>query len=672
MKSRMFRSLLITVIVATATGGVYVVAHALQQRSSSIARLKTLNDHFPLDVPENRSQWDERAKSIRLQTAVSVGVHPQPRLAESQAVIHGRRELDGYTVEKIYFESLPGFYVTGSLYRPTKTAAAGAKHPAVLYAHGHWEGGRFYVAPDSDVRQLLATGAERFESAAINMLQAACVQLARMGCVVLQYDMIGYADSQQISHDRAHLFGLKGPNPPSTADGWPLFSAIAEGYGQSVMALQTINSLRCIDMLSNLDDVDASKITITGASGGGTQSFIAACVDKRLKGAFPAVMVSTAMQGGCTCENACGLRIGTGNVEIAATIAPRPLGLTAADDWTRDMATDGFPQLKSVYAMYDAADNVELNDNLQFPHNYNHVSRVAMYGWVNRLFDLGFDEPILERDFQRLGPDDLAVWNSDHPQPDGGIAFECQLLSGWATEICRSVGCPSLDEAQPKSKTNSPNLDIMREGWKTLLSPAMDIQAELTVEKTTSGYVVKTPSGNVVGEVIVDSGSVDADPTDAMAFSVPSGSETPSQRFVVKTWNDIFAANPGQQPLIDEPRQAAGYTYGYNAAQPVRKLAVLAAMIKAASPEQAISVDCQAGDAFAAMGFGMLYPESIKSITIHDESQSIDGWFYRAESITDANFLPNSLRYGDLRGLHDVVIDSGKKINFIAPANASR
>ena len=168
-----------------------------------------------------------------------------------------------------------------------------------------------------------------------------------MGCVVFHYDMIGYADSTQISFDLAHRFAVQRPhmNRPS---GWGLFSPQAESHLQSVMGLQTYNSLRAVDFLQSLPDVDAERLAVTGASGGGTQSFILAAIDPRIKVSVPAVMVSTAMQGGCTCENACGLRVGTGNVEFAALVAPRPQALTAANDWTLEMKTKGFPQLQQL------------------------------------------------------------------------------------------------------------------------------------------------------------------------------------------------------------------------------------------------------------------------------------------------------------------------------------
>src|SRR5690606_38873375 len=118
---------------------------------------------------------------------------------------------------------------------------------------------------------------------------------------------------------------------------------------------------------------DPDRVAVTGASGGGTQTFILAAIDDRVDLAFPAVMVSTAMQGGCTCENCSLLRVGTGNIEFAALFAPKPQGMTAADDWTKEMETKGFPELQRLYAMLGAEENVMLLSATQFGHNYNYV-----------------------------------------------------------------------------------------------------------------------------------------------------------------------------------------------------------------------------------------------------------------------------------------------------------
>ena len=116
---------------------------------------------------------------------------------------------------------------------------------------------------------------------------------------------------------------------------------------------------------------------------------ILAAIDPRVQLSFPAVMVSTAMQGGCTCENASLLRVNTGNIEFAALFAPKPQGMTTANDWTKEMSTKGFPDLKELYTMLGAPEKVMLQRGEHFPHNYNSVSRSAFYTWLNQHFKLG-------------------------------------------------------------------------------------------------------------------------------------------------------------------------------------------------------------------------------------------------------------------------------------------
>ena len=392
-----------------------------------VAPLKDLDGYFPFRNPDTKQGWQRRRVQLRQRLLVSQGIWPMPSKTPLKTVIHSRRRFDDYTLEKVYFESLPGFYVTGSLYRPLNKTRP---RPAVLCPHGHWSNGRFHDAGASSVAKQIDEGAEQFKQGGRSPLQARCVHLARLGCVVFHYDMIGYADSVQISFELAHRFAKQRPemNRPQR---WGLFSPQAESHLQSVMGLQTINSIRAIDFLETLPDVDKSRIAVTGASGGGTQTFMLAAVDPRPAAAFPAVMVSTAMQGGCTCENACCLRVGTGNVEIAALFAPKPLGLTAAKDWTQEMITKGFPELQAHYKMLGAADKVMLLSRIEFGHNYNQVSRQAMYQWFNKHLQLGFKEVPPERDFPLLSSADLTVWNQEHPKPTADADFERNLLQIW-------------------------------------------------------------------------------------------------------------------------------------------------------------------------------------------------------------------------------------------------
>jgi dienelactone hydrolase len=392
--------------------------------------LKDLNGYFPFEPPQSKEEWDKRAEYVRRQVLVSQGLWPTPTRTPLNAVIHGKIERPDYTVEKVFFESAPGFFVTGNLYRPKNVMG---KVPGVLFAHGHWSDARLSEETAANLRQEIATGAERFEQGGRSRFQSMCVQLARMGCVVWQWDMLGNADSQQLSSALVHGFAKQRPEMNTTED-WGLFSPQAEAHLQSAMGLQTWNSIRSLDFLLGLPEVDPERIAMTGASGGGTQTMLLAAVDSRLALSFPAVMVSTAMQGGCTCENASLLRVGTGNIEFAALFGPKPQGMTSADDWTKELPTKGFPDLQKLYALMGAPDNVMLHRGEHFPHNYNAVSRSAFFTWLNRHFKLGFAEPVIEQDYEPLTREQLTVWNDEHPAPKANDAdFERELLK-WLAE----------------------------------------------------------------------------------------------------------------------------------------------------------------------------------------------------------------------------------------------
>ncbi|MHC4072522.1 MAG: alpha/beta hydrolase family protein [Planctomycetota bacterium] len=382
-----------------------------------------------LFVPAQSSQeWKQRAEYVRRILLVTLGLWPMPTRSPLNPVIHGTIDQGDYTVGKVYFESIPGFYVTGNLYRPKGKTP---RRPGVLSPHGHFPGGRFHDAGLNAIRRQIAGGAERFEDGGRSFMQSRCVQLARMGCVVFHYDMIGYGDSVQIPLDVAHRFSqsrVKFKKPPARG----LYSASAELNLQNPMGLHTYNSIRALDFLISLPDVDPGRIAVTGGSGGGTQTFMLCAVDERPLVSVPVVIVSTTRQGGCTCENISGLRIGTYNLEFTALHAPKPLLLISADDATRTMPERGFPELKQHYRMLGAIQNVSHVALLQFPHNYNHVSRAAMYHWLNRHLDIGLAEPILENSYNRLTREELSVWNDQHPRPESSPDFELRLLE-WLT-----------------------------------------------------------------------------------------------------------------------------------------------------------------------------------------------------------------------------------------------
>jgi len=601
--------------------------------------IKDLDGHFPFAVPETKEQWEARAKELRTQVEVSLGLFPRPSLAPMKPTIHSRQIKDGYSVEKVYFESLPGLFVTGNLYRPlTKETTSNAKFPAVLCPHGHWPSGRFYFTNDQEMKRELATGAERFESAAHSPLQARCVQMARMGIIVFHYDMLGYADSQQINMQRAHGFGLHGSNPEVASDRWLLFSPKAEGMLQNVMGLQTINTLQSLEFLLQRPDVDPQRVSITGASGGGTQTFIASAIEPRFAGAYPVVMVSTSMQGGCTCENASGLRVDTGNVELAALTAPRPLGLNAANDWTRDMARDGFPELKRLYGLYQAEDRVNLQVATHFPHNYNHVTRVAMYGFMNRLFGLGLAEPILENDFDVLKADQLSVWDQDHPAPPGGIDFEADLLKRWSEDVAQKV---------------SASREIRNQGWKAILQPAERIAASLSVVREPAGgsrWSILNNEGTKVGSVATKSAD---QPIHSLQVIAGKQTESVGDGTSALWVDDAWGIDMGTsvQSLVKNPRPAPCYTYGYNPPLFLRRLAVILALVDA-KPDGVENWEWIGTEADASLvaAAAALRPEKISRLKL--DPQGFD--FHHIESIRDAYLLPGASRFGGLEGLRSL------------------
>src|SRR6056297_3158900 len=193
-----------------------------------LSEVKNLNDYFPFASAGNPDSWPERREAIRQRILVSQGLWPMPTKSPLNAVVHGRVERDGYVVDRVFFESIPGHYVSGSLYRPKNTQKP---MPAILSPHGHWADGRMYQASDAQVKNQLASGGERFESAATNPIQARAVQLARMGCIVFSYDMTGYADSIQLGHRPANW------KPLDQHERWGFFSSQAELRLQNMMGL---------------------------------------------------------------------------------------------------------------------------------------------------------------------------------------------------------------------------------------------------------------------------------------------------------------------------------------------------------------------------------------------------------------------------------------------------
>ncbi len=371
-------------------------ASAIASVSARQAAFRTLNDRFPPPRLTTLDAWKARAEYLRAHVLASAGLLPLPDKTPLRPSIFGEVTRDGYRVSKVYFESLPGFFVTGNLYRPI----GDGPFPAVLSPHGHWTYGRLENTPTM-------SGPAR------------AIGLARQGFVVFSYDMVGYNDSQQLPHTfggrREVLWGL------------------------SLAGLQLWNGIRALDFLETLPYVRRDALAATGESGGGTQTFLLAAVDARVKVAVPVNMISLHMQGGCLCENPPGLRLGTTNVEIAATIAPRPLLMVSATgDWTKETMEVEYPAVRAVYDLFGAADRVQAL-RITAEHNYNKDSREAMYAWMARWIQQApADVKIAEKSFTVEPLQDLLVFHQRSLPAEAVTA--AQLTEAWIAGARRQLG----------------------------------------------------------------------------------------------------------------------------------------------------------------------------------------------------------------------------------------
>jgi len=609
--------------------------------------LKDLNGYFPFTPSASREAWDKRAAALRTQMLVSLGLHPLPEKTPLKPVIHGRIDCGDYSVEKVFFESMPGFFVTGSLYRPAKMEGTA---PAVLCPHGHWNNGRFLKQPEGQIADEIRTRAEALPGNAVSPLQSRCAGLARMGCVVFFYDMIGYADSVQFTQALAHGFKKQRPEMNDPAQ-WGFFSPQAEGQLQSIMGLQTWNSIRALDFLESLPEVDAKRIGVTGASGGGTQTFILGAIDPRPAAIFPCVMVSTAMQGGCTCENASLLRVGTGNVEFAAMFAPKPCGMTAADDWTKEMATKGFPELQRHFTMMGAPENVFLHNRTEFPHNYNLPSRMAMYQWFAKHLKTPHPAPAEEKACRILTKDEASVWTAEHPAPKADdAALERAVLKHWAGDAAKQIAARPqiIDEALPvicgrtweqagkcewvKDQTEEKSDRFVMTGWIANRTHGERVAATFHYPKDWKGRVLVAQGA--------DAASIDSAVQTGTAVCVPQ----------------LFAEPPPGTP--DKARHVAGdrdftgYTHGYNHSVVQRRAHdVLTVLTFIKNHERKPSViDVQAApDSVPETALALTQVE--KGVVGQAKLPAADFRFAGVRDIRSPRLLPGSLKYGDLPAL---------------------
>jgi hypothetical protein len=322
-------------------------------------------------------EWEKRAKIIREGILKGAQLSPFPKKTPLNTLIHSRRELNGYSVENVRIETVPGFFLSGNLYRPLNIPK-NQLIPVILTPHGHFKNGRMIEAH----QQMNAT-------------------LTRMGIITFIYDMVGFGENNQVDHK----------------------------YPYTLM-FQLWNSIRALDFLLTQDNADKKRVGMTGESGGGTQTFFCTAVDDRITASAPLIMVSSGFFGGCTCENKMPVHYGsnpdyaTNNAEISAVAAPRPqLLVSDGKDWTRLVPYREYPFIRSRYALFGAESKVE---NIHIPnegHDLGPSKRQPVYSFFARTFGLDISSMRLpgglvdESPNKILSEEDLHVYTKDHPLP---------------------------------------------------------------------------------------------------------------------------------------------------------------------------------------------------------------------------------------------------------------
>lgn len=290
---------------------------------------------------KDRQQWEARKAVLRKEVRERLGIDPLlTRRVKTAPKLSPLRKFDGYTVQNIALETLPGVYVCGSIYAPDQKG----KHPLIICPNGHFQDGRYR----KDQQQRMAT-------------------LARMGAVCVDYDLYGWGESALQVGEEAHRTSM-------------------------AHVMQMVDGLSLLDYMLTRKDIDPARVGANGGSGGGSQVVLLTVLDDRFTAACPVVSLASHFDGGCPCESGMPISLsggGTNNAELMAMFAPKPvLVVSDGGDWTASVPTLEYPYLQRIYGFYDATGKV-LNVHLpQEGHDFGPNKRNAVYDFFAHAFGL--------------------------------------------------------------------------------------------------------------------------------------------------------------------------------------------------------------------------------------------------------------------------------------------
>ncbi len=416
MSRKLFCLNLRTMIVGVVSVAVCAAAFVLQF-PTTLAQETLLSEEFPAMLqrqaadlrasdaaPKTLAEWQRQRLQLRKDLERAWGGFPEEHV-DLQPRIMDTLHRDGYRVEKLMFQTLPGVWMTANAYVPE---TAGLR-PAVLCVHGHWKGAK----QDPHV-------------------QARCIGLVKLGFFVLAVDAMG-AGERAVGKALGEYHGEM-----VAATLWPV--------GRPLSGLQVYENQRAVDYLLTRPEVDPHRLGITGASGGGNQTMYAGAYDERLKAIVPVCSVGNYQAylkaACCLCEVVPGALQFTEEWGVLALTAPRALMVMSA---TQDAfqfsvaeAQKSLALVKPVFELYGSSPHVR-HAVFESKHDYNRDMREAMYGWMTlHLKGEGDGAPITEPDHQTEEPEMLRCFPGQ-TRPDDWLTIP---------QVARFLGQQLLDKTE--------------------------------------------------------------------------------------------------------------------------------------------------------------------------------------------------------------------------------
>jgi hypothetical protein len=347
------------------------------------------------------------------------------------------------------------------------------------------------------------------------------------------------------------------------------------------------------------------------------------------------------------------------------------MGMTAANDWTKELATKGFPDLKKVWSQLGRPNDVIATFNIHWQHNYNHVSRTTMYGFMNKYFNLGYTEPVLEREFVVPTIDDITVWTAAHPKPSGdkvGGAHEKALLRHWSDDSDKLIAGRG---------------DVVARAWELIIGRAVPAATDVEADKPArtprgnyslfEGSVRDTRNNQEVSYAYLRPPEEKWNGTVALwlnnrgleSVATENGPSAAAQKLldagIAIAVPNLYLASAKEQPLnppkSKDPQRndwqwAACYTYGYNpslVAHRVHDVMTSVVALRKAAETRPVSIIVAASD-----GAGVVAAAAVALLKDKVAGAVIDTEGFRFASLNDQwhpLFVPGAVKYGDVPGL---------------------